>query len=75
MENGGPWQSLSERVDPQLTSYTVSELKPFTLYRFRIQATNDIGPSQFSPESIEVRTYSAAPSKGIVTNGSFMFGL
>ncbi|CAG9861808.1 unnamed protein product [Phyllotreta striolata] len=65
MENGGPWQSLPERVDPQLTSYTVADLKPFTLYRFRIQATNDIGPSQYSPESVEVRTYSAAPSKGV----------
>ncbi|XP_056641389.1 protein sidekick isoform X2 [Diorhabda sublineata] len=65
MENSGPWQSLPERVDPQFNSYTVSDLKPFTLYRFRIQATNDIGPSQFSPESIEVRTYSAAPSKGV----------
>ncbi|KAJ8966484.1 hypothetical protein NQ317_018469 [Molorchus minor] len=65
MENGGPWQTIPERVDPQLTSYTVSGLKPYTLYRFRIQATNDIGPSRFSPESIEVRTYPAAPSKGI----------
>uniref|UniRef100_A0A6P7F6S0 Protein sidekick n=1 Tax=Diabrotica virgifera virgifera TaxID=50390 RepID=A0A6P7F6S0_DIAVI len=65
MENLGPWQSLPERVDPQLNSYTVSGLKPFTLYRFRIRATNDIGPSQFSPESIEVRTYPAAPSKGV----------
>ncbi|KYB25519.1 Protein sidekick-like Protein [Tribolium castaneum] len=66
MENGGPWQSLPERVDPQLTSYTVSDLKPFTSYRFRIRATNDIGPSPFSPESIEVRTYPAAPSKGVM---------
>ncbi|KAJ8914572.1 hypothetical protein NQ315_010036 [Exocentrus adspersus] len=66
MENGGPWQSLPERVDPQLTSYTVSNLRPFTMYRFRIQATNDIGPSRFSPESIEVRTYPAAPSRGIL---------
>lgn len=65
MENGGPWLSLSERVDPQVTSYTVSNLKPYTLYRFRIQATNDIGPSRFSPESIEVRTYPDAPSKGV----------
>ncbi|CAH1971961.1 unnamed protein product [Acanthoscelides obtectus] len=64
-ENGGPWQTLPERVDPSLTSYTVSNLKPYTLYRFRIQATNDIGPSRFSPESIEVRTYPAAPSKGV----------
>lgn len=65
MENRGPWQSISERVDPQLTSYTVSALKPFTLYKFRIQATNDIGPSTFSPESIEVRTNPAAPSKEV----------
>lgn len=59
MENQGPWQSLTKRVDPQLTSYTVVGLKPFTFYRFRIQATNDIGPSSFSTESIEVRTYPA----------------
>ncbi|XP_074029858.1 sidekick cell adhesion molecule isoform X2 [Leptinotarsa decemlineata] len=65
MENGGPWQSLPERVDPSRDSYTVSDLKPFTRYRFRIQATNDIGPSRFSPESIEVQTHSAAPSKSI----------
>lgn len=62
MENNGPWQSLPERVDPQLTSYTVTELKPFTSYKFRIQATNDIGPSSFSPESVEVRTYPAGLS-------------
>ncbi|KAL3268776.1 hypothetical protein HHI36_007876 [Cryptolaemus montrouzieri] len=64
-ENGGPWQTLPERIDPQLTSYTVSDLKPFTAYKFRIQATNDIGPSGFSHESSEVRTYPAAPSKGV----------
>ncbi|XP_050310715.1 protein sidekick isoform X2 [Anthonomus grandis grandis] len=64
-ESNGPWQSLPERVDPQLTSYTVTDLKPFTTYRFRIQATNDIGPSRFSPESVEVRTYPAAPSKAV----------
>lgn len=58
-ENKGPWQPVPERVDPQVTSYTVSDLKPFTHYRFRIQATNDIGPSSFSPESTEVRTFPA----------------
>ncbi|XP_022907752.1 protein sidekick isoform X2 [Onthophagus taurus] len=66
-ENNGPWSSIPERVDPQLTSYTVSNLKPFTFYKFRIRATNDIGPSGFSPESMEVRTYPAAPSKGVNT--------
>ncbi|KAF2903932.1 hypothetical protein ILUMI_02247 [Ignelater luminosus] len=66
MEYPGPWQTVPERVDPQVTSYTVSNLKPFTSYKFRIQATNDIGPSRFSPESIDVRTLPAAPSRGVV---------
>lgn len=59
MESNGPWLSVPERVDPQLTSYTVVGLKPFTTYKFRIQATNDIGPSGWSPESVEIRTLPA----------------
>lgn len=65
-ENNGPWQAVPERVDPQITSYTVQDLKPDTSYRFRIQATNDIGPSRWSPESLQVRTFPAAPSKGVI---------
>nr|CAD7457346.1 unnamed protein product [Timema tahoe] len=64
-ENSGPWQTVPERVDPQVTSYTVADLKPFTSYMFRIQATNDIGPSGWSPESSSVQTLPAAPSKGV----------
>ncbi|XP_055618243.1 protein sidekick isoform X3 [Toxorhynchites rutilus septentrionalis] len=64
-ENEGPWTLIPERVDPAVTSYTALGLKPHTLYQFRIQATNDIGPSSFSKESIEVRTLPAAPSLGI----------
>ncbi|KAL1390239.1 hypothetical protein pipiens_012488 [Culex pipiens pipiens] len=64
-ENEGPWTVIPERVDPSITSYTALGLKPHTLYQFRIQATNDIGPSAFSKESIEVRTLPAAPSEGI----------
>lgn len=59
MEIPGTWQTVPERVDPQITSYTLTNLKPFTFYKFRIQATNDIGPSRFSPESIDVRTFPA----------------
>ena len=59
MEGNGPWLTVPERVDPQFTSYTVVGLKPFTTYRFRIQATNDIGPSGWSPESTEIRTLPA----------------
>lgn len=64
-ENEGPWISLSERVDPSTTSFTATALKPHTTYQFRIQATNDLGPSEFSRESIEVRTLPAAPSQGV----------
>ena len=64
-ENHGSWSSISERVDPHRNSFTVSKLKPFTFYKFRIQATNDIGPSAFSNETVEVRTLSAAPNKAV----------
>lgn len=59
VEDQGPWQTVPERVDPQVTSYTVTGLKPFASYRFRIQATNDIGPSGWSTESLTVRTLPA----------------
>jgi protein sidekick len=58
-ENSGPFQIIPERVDPSLTSYTANNLKPFTVYQFRIQATNDIGPSAWSAESIQVKTLPA----------------
>lgn len=64
-ENEGPWNSLSDRVDPEITSFTATGLRPHTTYQFRIQATNDLGPSAFSRESIEVRTLPAAPSQGV----------
>jgi protein sidekick len=64
-ENEGPFTTINERVDPILTSYTATDLRPHTLYQFRIQATNDLGPSPFSKESIEVRTLPAAPSQGV----------
>ncbi|XP_014223021.1 protein sidekick isoform X2 [Trichogramma pretiosum] len=64
-ENSGPFQTIPERVDPSLTSYTANSLKPYTLYQFRIQATNDIGPSDWSAESIQVKTLPAAPSRGV----------
>lgn len=58
-ENDGTWQTVPERVDPFVTSYTASDLKPFTSYEFRIRATNDIGPSRYSKESVKVRTLPA----------------
>lgn len=55
----GAWVTIPEKVDPQLTSYTAANLKPFTSYRFRIQASNDIGASGWSQESSQVRTLPA----------------
>ncbi len=58
-ENSGPWLSVPLKVDPALTVFTVTDLRPSTNYRFRIQATNDIGPSPFSRESPLVKTLQA----------------
>ena len=58
--NGG-WQTVPERVDPALSSYTVTGLEPFKLYKFRIQAVNDIGPSGWSEESNVTRTLPSSP--------------
>uniref|UniRef100_A0A182MZU5 Protein sidekick n=1 Tax=Anopheles dirus TaxID=7168 RepID=A0A182MZU5_9DIPT len=62
---GASWTLIPERVDPAVTSYTASGLKPHTHYQFRIQATNDLGPSSYSRESVQIRTLPAAPSEPI----------
>ncbi|XP_039500608.1 protein sidekick isoform X12 [Drosophila santomea] len=64
-ENEGRWQPLPERVDPSLSSFTALGLRPYMTYQFRIQATNDLGPSAFSRESVIVRTLPAAPAVGV----------
>ena len=61
-ENNGPWNIVPEQVDPTLTSYTVKFLQPFTSYKFKIQAVNDIGPSGWSDESSITKTLPSAPS-------------
>ncbi|XP_010854785.1 PREDICTED: protein sidekick-2 [Bison bison bison] len=38
-------------------------LKPFTSYKFRVKATNDIGDSEFSEESEPLTTLQAAPDE------------
>ena len=63
--NNGGWQLVPDRVDPALSSYTVTDLEPFKFYKFRIQAVNDIGPSGWSEESNVTRTLPSSPS-GVV---------
>lgn len=62
LQEDGNWITIPEKVDPTLNSYTVNGLKPYTKYKFRLQSTNDIGPSGWSSESNFTRTLPAAPS-------------
>ena len=72
-ENNGPWIIQPEQVDPTVTAYTVRNLSPFTMYKFRIQAVNDIGPSGWSEESNMTKTLPSAPSGKIFFNCSQFF--
>ncbi|XP_076305612.1 sidekick cell adhesion molecule isoform X1 [Tachypleus tridentatus] len=60
-EGNASWKTIPVKVDPLMNSYTVVDLKPFTSYKFRIQATNDIGSSSWSPESKMAQTLPDAP--------------
>ncbi|KAG8182396.1 hypothetical protein JTE90_018287, partial [Oedothorax gibbosus] len=57
------WKTVANKVDPTLNKYTVVGLKPATSYKFRIQATNDIGSSSWSQESNITSTFPAAPER------------
>ncbi|CAJ0932166.1 unnamed protein product [Ranitomeya imitator] len=50
------------RTENKLQSnIAASGLKPFTTYKFRVKATNDIGDSEYSAESESLTTLQAAP--------------
>ncbi|GFS86545.1 protein sidekick [Nephila pilipes] len=57
------WKTVASKVDPTLNKFTVTDLKPATSYKFRIQATNDIGSSGWSQESNLTSTFPAAPER------------
>ncbi|XP_076440901.1 protein sidekick-like isoform X2 [Babylonia areolata] len=57
----GSWVVFPDAVPPSATSYTVTGLRPNTRYQFRVAATNDIGTSNYSDPSVEVRTQSDKP--------------
>ena len=60
-EDKSGWQTIQENIDYSGNSYSARNLKPFTAYKFRLQATNDIGASGWSESSEDVRTLPAAP--------------
>ncbi|XP_036356590.1 protein sidekick-2-like isoform X5 [Octopus sinensis] len=57
------WDTVKSVVPPTVTTYTITNLKPNTIYRFRVAATNDIGTSNFSESSDDVRTEEDKPEE------------
>ncbi|XP_068769931.1 protein sidekick-2 isoform X2 [Struthio camelus] len=60
---GGRWAPRSAAVGRNATAFVVDGLKPFTSYKFRVKATNDIGDSEYSEESESLTTLQAAPEE------------
>ncbi|XP_071620167.1 protein sidekick-2 isoform X2 [Heliangelus exortis] len=59
----GEWALHSASVSRNATAFVVERLKPFTSYKFRVKATNDIGDSEYSEESESLTTLQAAPEE------------
>ncbi|NWR82284.1 SDK2 protein, partial [Furnarius figulus] len=59
----GQWALHSTAISHNTTAFVVDRLKPFTSYKFRVKATNDIGDSEYSEESESLTTLQAAPEE------------
>ncbi|XP_049577112.1 protein sidekick-1 isoform X1 [Syngnathus scovelli] len=59
----GDWITNMADIPHNLTSWTVDGLKPFTSYRLRMVATNDIGNSVLSKETDAVTTLQDIPEE------------
>ncbi|XP_071429878.1 protein sidekick-2 [Pithys albifrons albifrons] len=59
----GEWALHSTAISHNATAFVVDRLKPFTSYKFRVKATNDIGDSEYSEESESLTTLQAAPEE------------
>ncbi|CAG5132926.1 unnamed protein product, partial [Candidula unifasciata] len=60
-KQGDSWQTVEGTIKPNMTSYTVKGLQPNTVYSFRVAAVNDIGMSDFSAASQDIRTKQDKP--------------
>ncbi|KAM6157369.1 LOW QUALITY PROTEIN: protein sidekick-1 [Erethizon dorsatum] len=60
---GGEWQTYSSSISHEATACTVERLRPFTSYKLRLKATNDIGDSNFSSETEAVTTLQDVPGE------------
>ncbi|XP_014911399.1 protein sidekick-1-like, partial [Poecilia latipinna] len=59
----GPWKTHTVDVPHNVTSWTVDRLKPFTSYKIRMLATNDVGDSVLSKETDAVTTLQDVPNE------------
>ncbi|XP_040085931.1 protein sidekick-1 [Oryx dammah] len=60
---GGQWQTYSSSISHEATACVVERLRPFTSYKLRLKATNDIGDSDFSAETEAVTTLQDVPGE------------
>ncbi|XP_077763763.1 protein sidekick-1 isoform X2 [Canis aureus] len=59
----GEWQTYSSSISHEATACAVERLRPFTSYKLRLKATNDIGDSDFSAETDAVTTLQDVPGE------------
>uniref|UniRef100_A0A2I3HQ10 Fibronectin type-III domain-containing protein n=1 Tax=Nomascus leucogenys TaxID=61853 RepID=A0A2I3HQ10_NOMLE len=59
----GEWQTYSSSISHEATACVVDRLRPFTSYKLRLKATNDIGDSDFSSETEAVTTLQDVPGE------------
>ncbi|XP_036384090.1 protein sidekick-1 isoform X2 [Megalops cyprinoides] len=59
----GDWQVHSSTISHNSTSWEVDRLKPFTSYKLRMMATNDIGDSAYSKETDAITTLQDVPDE------------
>ncbi|XP_070769534.1 protein sidekick-1 isoform X1 [Enoplosus armatus] len=59
----GDWNTHTADILHNVTTWTVDRLKPFTSYKFRMLATNDVGDSVLSKETEAVTTLQDVPDE------------
>ncbi|XP_074485750.1 protein sidekick-1-like isoform X2 [Sebastes fasciatus] len=59
----GAWNTHTADIPHNVTTWTTDRLKPFTSYKFRMLATNDVGDSVLSKETEAVTTLQDVPDE------------
>ncbi|XP_053552715.1 protein sidekick-1 [Bombina bombina] len=59
----GDWQTFSSSISHESSSCVIDRLNPFTSYKLRMKATNDVGDSAWSTETASVTTMQDVPGE------------